>query len=223
MRLRPQPAPALLLLLPALRVLAATVAAHGESLPVARAAVPDYDSINALPLPLAPAAAPPGAQTKSTKDAPVDGLDGKPHEGPWVDDRDRAASTKSNLQPAVVEDLRPGASRTSSTKELTKEEWAALGGDGDGVMDDPARQSPQGLRGTEGGVSAKDKNRKEKEDKTGERVEQVPQPPKEQPPHPHVGQEKVDEASETETSVRKLGAQGLEVRFIRMPCLSLPS
>jgi hypothetical protein len=118
------------------------------------------------------------------------------------------------LQPAVVEELQPAASRASSTKELTKEEWAALGAEGDGVMDDPNRPAPKGNTGTEGGVSQKDQERKEQEGKTGEKVEQVPQPPKEAPPHSHNGQETLEDTEDGDTQTRKLGAQGLEVSAI---------
>lgn len=203
MRLRQQRAPALLLLLPTLRALAATVPTDTEAGAVARAAVPDLEAVSTL----APSS--PSLQNKATKDAPVDGLDGKPHEGPWVDDR--LPDSKGKLQPAVVEELGPSASRASSTKELTKEEWAALGAEGDGVMDDPNRPAPKGNTGTEGGVSQKDQERKEHEGKTGEKLEQVPQPPKEAPPHPHTGQETLEDTEQGDAETRKLGAQGLEV------------
>jgi hypothetical protein len=110
-----------------------------------------------------------------------------------------------------VEELRPTVSRVSSTKELTKEEWSALGADGDGVMDDRNRPAPKGNTGTEGGVSAKDEERKKQEGKTGEKLEQVPQPPKEAPPHPHGAQETLEDTGDGQTETRKLGAQGLEV------------
>jgi hypothetical protein len=127
-------------------------------------------------------------------------MDGKPHQGPYIEDEPGTPKK----QPAVVEELGPTASHVSPSKELTKEEWAALGAEGDGVMDDPNRASPQGNTGTEGGISSKDKDWKDGQ-------EQVPQPPKEAPPHPHGEQETLGENKETETQTRKAGAQGLEV------------
>lgn len=204
MRLRHQRAPALLLLIPTLQVLAASIITDAEEAQVARAAVPDYTDVSTATA----SPTPPPSKGKGTKDAPVDGFDGKPHEGPFLEEK--PATPKK--QPAGVEELRPGATRISSAPELTKEEWAALGAEGDGVMDDPNRSSPKGNTGTEGGVSAKEKERKEQEDKTGEKLEQVPQPPKEALPHPHGEQEALQEETSTTTQIRQLGAQGLEVR-----------
>jgi hypothetical protein len=207
MRLRQNRAPALLLLLPTLRVFAATTVTDAEEAQVARAVVPDYAGVSTVPT------ATPTSVIKATKDAPVDGLDGKPHAGPYIDD---TPPIEKKL-PATVEDLRPEAAKPKPkpkpAKELTKEEWAALGGpENDGVMDDPNRSAPKGNTGTEGGVSAKDKDRKVQEDKTGEKAEQVPTPPKEAPPHPHGEQERIaGDNQDTETLTKKLGAQGLEV------------
>ena len=200
MRLRHQRAPALLLLLPALHAFAASIATDLDNKQVARAAPPEYADATALPSPT-----PIGKV--GTKDAPVDGLDGKPHRGPYVDDKPPGPKK----QPAGVEELRPGATRISSpTIQKTKEELAALGVDGDGVMDDPNRPSPQGNTGIEGGVSAKEKDRKEKEDKTGEKTEKVPESPKELPPLPH-GQETPKDKEGKDSQTKALGAQGLEV------------
>ncbi|KAF2791489.1 UPF0016-domain-containing protein [Melanomma pulvis-pyrius CBS 109.77] len=204
MRLRHQRAPALLLLLAALRAFAATIAADLQDSQVARAALPEYSDSSTLNPSPTPA-------SKATKDAPVDGLDGKPHEGPYIDDK----SAAPQKQPAGVEELRPGATRIPSTTtttaphEKTKEELAALGVDGDGVMDDKNRPSPKGNTGTEGGVSAKEKDRKEQEDKTGEKAEKIPESPKEAPPLPH-GQERLEEKEDIESQTKVLGAQGLE-------------
>ncbi|KAF2747926.1 UPF0016-domain-containing protein [Sporormia fimetaria CBS 119925] len=200
MRLRPARAPALVLLFPALQALAAAVPTDAEDQQLARAVIPEYDDLST------PSPAPPTPPSKATKDAPVDGLDGKPHEGPWVDDR---TSSKQKL-PAVVEELGEVAEHNSPTKELTKEEWAALGAEGDSVMDHRDRETPKGNTGTEGGVSAKEQERKKQEGKTGERVGQVPQSPKEPPPHPHSGQEAIDEDNDSSAETRRLGAQGLE-------------
>ncbi|KAF1999668.1 UPF0016-domain-containing protein [Amniculicola lignicola CBS 123094] len=205
MRLRHPRAPALLLLLPTLQAFAATIAVDPDEQQVARAVVPEYSDINTLP------AATGTPAFKATKDAPVDGLDGKPHEGPFLGD-DKPSLVQNEKAPAVVEDLAPGASREaiSPSLQMTKEEWAALGAEADGVMDDKNRASPQGNTGTEGGVSEKEKTRKEHEDMTGERLEKVPEPPKEAPPLPHGEQQRIEDTNSLETQTKKLGAQGLE-------------
>ena len=110
-----------------------------------------------------------------TKDAPIDGKDGKPHAGPFVEtaaERDRKkAKVSTDEEPAVNPSTGPA------------KEQADLRQSNDGVMDDPNRIGPKaGTRGTEGGVSEKSK-----EQKIGE--EKRPDPPKEVPPLPHSEQE----------------------------------
>ena len=110
-----------------------------------------------------------------TKDAPIDGKDGKPHTGPFVEteaERDRKKTKDSpDEEPAVMPSTGPAKEQTSVRQS------------NDGVMDDPNRVGPKdGTRGTEGGMSEKSK-----EEKTGE--EKKPDPPKEAPPLPHSEQE----------------------------------
>ncbi|KAF2828502.1 UPF0016-domain-containing protein [Ophiobolus disseminans] len=199
MRIRQSRVPALVLLLPALHVLATSIA-KADSEPVARAvaAPPTYPDVSAAPNPsLAPTTA------KGTKNAPYDGQDGMPHEGPYVKDE-----PVSNKKPAVVEDLGPkktvaGPPRASSTV-------AVLDGD-KSVMQDPDRKLATGNKGTEGGVSAKDKERLAHEDKTGEKLEKVPESPKEAPPLPHSEQKQLHgEVLDADPTTRVLGAVGLE-------------
>ena len=203
MRLR-QPRPhTLLLLLPALRVLATSVAVDtsDDRLP-ARAVVPAYTQATYSP----DASLAPTAPAKGTKDAPFDGLDGKPHAGPYVDDDPKYKGKKA---PNVVEDLgsakKPGASSETVLVDDVK--------DGDkSVMQDPDRKLATGKTGVEGGVSAKDKERLAHEDKTGSKKEQVPTAPKEAPPLPHGEQSHLKEAaSVVASSTRLAGAVGLEV------------
>jgi putative Ca2+/H+ antiporter (TMEM165/GDT1 family) len=111
-----------------------------------------------------------------TEDAPVDGLDGKPHAGPFVD------TTPEQSSSATV-------SVTASTKKALPtllEKFAGEGADipekNDGVMNDEGRVKPKkGTTGTEGGVSEKDKVKLAK----GGNVENKPQSPVEAPPLPH--------------------------------------
>jgi len=202
MRLRQSRVPALIFLLPALQVLATSIS-KADSEPAARAvaAPPAYADVSAAPDPsLAPTTG-----TKGTKNAPFDGQDGMPHEGPYVKDD----PVPSNKKPAIVEDLGPkktvaGPPKASSTVEVL---------DGDkSVMQDPDRKLATGNKGTEGGVSAKDKERLAHEEKTGEKLEKIPESPKEAPPLPHSEQKQLHgEVLEGETSTRALGAVGLEV------------
>lgn len=207
MRLRPSQTHTLLLLLPALRVLATSIAVDTADKPVARAAVPAYTLASSLPdASLAPAS--PGS--KGTKDAPVDGLDGKPHAGPYVDD----TPTSHDKKPNVVEDLRPGKTPASSLEDsttLVEADDSVLDGD-KSVMQDPDRKLATGSTGTEGGVSAKDKERLAHEEKTGEKMEKVPESPKEAPPQPHADQKQLGNSPTTTSTTRVLGAVGLEVR-----------
>ncbi|KAM3084167.1 GCR1-dependent translation factor 1 [Clarireedia jacksonii] len=130
-----------------------------------------------------------------TKDAPVDGKDGKPHAGPFVgNEKDPKTDAKPDpKKPKATED---GELVVPGTKSAKPKEEAMVAADGtkipqvnDGVMNDPSREPPKhGTTGTEGGVSEKDKARKAKEGQTGEKVEKKPDSPKEAPPLPHSEQ-----------------------------------
>ncbi|RMZ71714.1 GCR1-dependent translation factor 1 [Pyrenophora seminiperda CCB06] len=207
MRIRQSRPHTLLLLLPALRVLATSVAGEtpNEKL-LARAAVPVAGPVagpaftQAAFIAEASPASTPGA--KGTKDAPVDGLDGKPHAGPYVDDTPKAHEKAPN----VVEDLGSPKKPKASPESVLVDK--VLDGD-KSVMQDPSRKLATGKTGTEGGVSAKDKERLAHEDKTGSKMKQVPESPKEAPPHPS-DQKKLKDAAATASVTRALGAGGLE-------------
>lgn len=118
-----------------------------------------------------------------TKDAPVDGKDGRPHLGPFVEttaERDRKK-------------LKESGDGVPKQKELGGSSSEGLPVSNDGVMDDPNRKGPkEGTRGTEGGISEKTKDGKEdKKDGT----EKKPDPPKEAPPLPHSEQKSLDKQS----------------------------
>jgi Ca2+/H+ antiporter, TMEM165/GDT1 family len=147
-----------------------------------------------------------------TKDAPVDGKDGRPHAGPWVETEARRDRKKAKEAGEEEAPLKPIA------KPL-KDKLASLS-DGerppelnDGVMDDPHRVGPkEGTRGTEGGVSEKSRESKTNEEKKVD-------PPKEAPPLPHSEQEKIDKtekdegATEDEKPKEEAQIAGLEVLF----------
>lgn len=124
------------------------------------------------------------ANPVGTKDAPIDGKDGKPHAGPFIEtaaERDRKKAKGSSDEEPVVT-LPTGAAK----------EQADLRPSNDGVMDDPNRTGPKdGTRGTEGGVSEKSK-----ETKVGE--EKRPDSPKEAPPLPHSEQEMMKDRDDKE-------------------------
>ncbi|KAF4583112.1 Transmembrane protein [Ophiocordyceps camponoti-floridani] len=113
-----------------------------------------------------------------TKEAPVDGRDGKPHTGPFVEKTD---SDRTGLPP-----LR------GRPEDPTVVDGIKIPKSNDGVMFDRNRERPlEGTTGTEGGVSEKDKARKEKEGQTGERTVGQPKSPKEQPRLPDSEEKKL--------------------------------
>lgn len=194
MKLRRRPAPLLLFLIPAFTSLAlAADARDAKGLAKDRAAPLQQD-----PIPTLVSSPSRSKDDVGTKDAPIDGLDGKPHKGPFLVDN-------SEKKPVLdVEDLVPEKSTPASVgpNKLVEE---------DGVMNDRNRNSPKkGTTGTEGGVSEKTRDRKAKEDEFA-----VPTPPKEAPPLPHSEQERLNEKlgldDTTTTTAKALGAVGLEV------------
>ena len=158
-----------------------------------------------------------------TKDAPVDGKDGRPHEGPFVEtsaERDRKKAKESG------EEEIPAPAKKPAPKDAIKGASYADGWkipmpeSNDGVMDDPNRLGPkEGTRGTEGGISGKNRDRLAQDIQISSKTEKKPDPPKEAPPLPHSEQEKSDgkgakglskeETTAQEETPKELG--GLEV------------
>lgn len=168
-----------------------------------------------------------------TKDAPVDGKDGKPHAGPWVSTDSDQTNADSTDADSVV---KPGKKDDS---ELVGSYGTDIPQFNDGVMDDRNREAPKhGTTGTEGGVSEKDKARKAQEGQTGEKVGKTPDSPKEARPLPlseetkNVGEKNLPEGGTTKTKAKDEegdgetadGLAGLEVRsiFYPAPCLTIP-
>lgn len=122
------------------------------------------------------------ANSIGTADAPVDGKDGKPHAGPFIEtsaqrERQKAKDAGEELVPDVL----------STTKQTT------IPQSNDGVMDDASRKAPkEGTRGTEGGVSEKSKDSRLGEQK-------IPDAPKEAPPLPHSEEQKMKGKDSKET------------------------
>ncbi|KAJ6114874.1 hypothetical protein N7486_000652 [Penicillium sp. IBT 16267x] len=127
-------------------------------------------------------------------DVPVDGKDGRPHAGPWVEtsaDRDRKSSKGSDDVDLVSTNY---DSKIPSSDHLSTEEGKMIPHSNGGVMDDPHRAGPQeGTRGTEGGVSEKGKENLYNAAK-------VPDSPKEALPLPPSEKQKLPSDSEDATS-----------------------
>ncbi|POR37574.1 Transmembrane protein [Tolypocladium paradoxum] len=176
MKFRTKSSPLLLLLLPSLAAGLApnAPAAKGDDT-VAVASSRDSDDGSA-PVALG------GRHGLPTKDAPVDGKDGKPHLGPFVG-TDGATVDPDRQQ------LPPLKGRP---QDPTYVDGKKIPESNDGVMFDKNRERPQeGTTGTEGGVSEKDKARKAKEGQTGEKALVQPESPKEKPPLPHSEEQKL--------------------------------
>ncbi|KAA8645735.1 hypothetical protein EYZ11_001248 [Aspergillus tanneri] len=158
---------------------------------------------------LAPVHSTPKVAPKGTQDAPVDGRDGRPHAGPWVEtnaERDRKKSGSglpSDIpsNPKLSEHLGPDGNPMPYSN--------------DGVMDDPHRTGPkEGTRGTEGGVSEKLK------DNTNS-GEKVPDGPREVPPLPHSEKQRLQPSEDTDESKGSGGSGGSSLGVLEKP-IDLP-
>lgn len=178
----------------------------------------------ATPLDSADATASAGGKGRyglSAKNAPVDGKDGKPHSGPFVETDGTATSSDNQELPPLKG--RPRDPTIVDGKKIPESN--------DGVMFDKNRQRPQeGTTGTEGGVSEKAKARKAKEGETGEKVLAQPESPKEQPPLPHSEEQKLRTSDDKDKNRAKQASDkdadktdytGLDVG--RPSCSSRPS
>lgn len=129
-----------------------------------------------------------------TKGAPLDGKDGRPHQGPFVEtnaERDRKKAKESGDEEIGSSSKKPGSKE--EVKGASSVDGPKMPETNDGVMDDPNRLGPkEGTRGTEGGISEKNRMGKTQEGTTGlVKSEKKPDPPKEVPPLPHSEQEKL--------------------------------
>ncbi|KUJ14386.1 putative GCR1-dependent translation factor 1 [Mollisia scopiformis] len=190
MKFRRRPAPLLLLLLPSLATALSAAAQDNIQSTLSKNTQPRDARIDPHPSPVVDLA----AKSKldiGTKDAPVDGKDGKPHAGPWVGSEKDSKDTKKDSKKSKSEDGELVTTKTDTSKMVTPD-GEKIPAVNDGVMDDPHRQLPkEGTTGTEGGVSEKDKARKAQEGQTGEKLEKKPDSPKEAPPLPHSEQTKI--------------------------------
>lgn len=133
-----------------------------------------------------------------TKDAPVDGMDGKPHAGPFVDPLDPLWHP-------------PESSRKVKQSDNLKLPTSGQPPPGDGVMNDPHRKPPRkGTTGTEGGVTEKDRDRKIHEINTGEKMMQKPDSPK--APSSLDDRNDVLDTKDGTTKEAKLGDKPMDVK-----------
>lgn len=121
------------------------------------------------------------------KDAPVDGKDGRPHEGPWVETEAERLRKKGKDGPKKIP--KPGTDGDDPRYPKSN----------DGVMDDRNRSGPkEGTRGTEGGISEKSREKPENVE-----VEKKPEAPKEAPSLPHSEEEKIKAVDDVKSKVLK--------------------
>ncbi|CEJ91323.1 hypothetical protein VHEMI07044 [[Torrubiella] hemipterigena] len=204
MRLTSKQSSLVLLLLPALVAGLSTPASADQAAGLPRGDKADKDAAIAIP----------GRPVTGTKDAPVDGKDGKPHLGPFVDtDRPASIDTKPSKDTAPLK---------GKPKDPTIVDGKKIPETNDNIMADKGRQKPEeGKTGTEGGVTEKDKVRKEQEDKTGEKSITKVEAPKEQPPLPHSAEEKlnkgkpkpVDKTQDKEKDVSKSKTEKEDISY----------
>ncbi|KAF4448129.1 hypothetical protein F53441_8445 [Fusarium austroafricanum] len=156
-----------------------------------------------------------------TKYAPIDGRDGKPHHGPFIEIDDHKKTTEkapaAGSDPAAGSGPGKGAGAGTSPEagagapppkvDTKPDSLPGLKGrpddptvvDGekipktnDGVMFDTNRvHAQEGTTGTEGGVTERYRARKLEEDAAGEETFRKPSSPKEAPPLPHSEEEKI--------------------------------
>jgi len=132
----------------------------------------------------------------------VDGKDGRPHAGPWVEtgaERDRKSAKVSGDIDQVSTKY---DSKIPSSEHLSTEDGKIIPHSNSGVMDDPNRAGPrEGTRGTEGGVSERKKENQYN-------AEKVPGGPKEAPPLPHSEEQKLPSDSDSATGTGGRTAEG---------------
>ncbi|KAK5940013.1 GCR1-dependent translation factor 1 [Knufia obscura] len=121
-----------------------------------------------------------------TEHAPVDGKDGIPHEGPWVETS--AERERKKAKTSLDDDNSLSHTTHTQMKDYQGEvSHEKIPQSNEGVMDDKSRSGPiEGTRGTEGGITQKSKNKD-----TISVDQKRPDAPKEQPPLPHSEKEKL--------------------------------
>ena len=175
-----------------------------------REASPELREVGREPVPeqaAGPRQANPQKPYKGTEDAPVDGEDGKPKIGPFVDYAGEKTKTRKFGAEPTTADEKARPTSLDRFKESPEEGWKLedIPEKNDGVMNDENRIAPKkGTDGTAGGISEKEKERKAK----GYAAENKPQQPKEAPELPHSEQERVEEEQKKKAAKENMDANG---------------
>lgn len=188
MKFRTGHSPLLLLLIPSIAsALAARAVDADENLP--------RTGVDTLPPPIK------GRHDLPTKDAPVDGRDGKPHLGPFVGTEPVGDTDHQDLPPLKG---RP--------EDPTIVDGVKIPETNDGVMFDKNHKPPaEGTTGLEGGISEKDKARKAREGISGEKAVTQPESPKEQPPLPPSDEKTLKDKPKQSSDEDSTSYTGLDV------------
>ncbi|EXJ95283.1 hypothetical protein A1O1_00403 [Capronia coronata CBS 617.96] len=126
-----------------------------------------------------------------TEHAPVDGRDGMPHEGPFVETTGER-SRKKTLASSLDDDLEVDDSKIKKTYSEQYSD-ADIPVSNDAVMDDRLRSNPaEGTRGVEGGISEKSKESR--------LTDKKPDAPKDARPLPHSEVEHIKEVDGSEVT-----------------------
>ena len=173
--------PILLFLLPAIVNVAAESLRTDSSILTPREASPDPGTL--IP-DLQFLSSSPKAFRRGPPYAPLDGQDGKPHAGPWVEtsaERDRKKA-KENAESSEASDIKFNSQ--ASSHDYPGPDGKIMPHSNDGATDDPDKLGPkEGTRGSEG-MSGNLRNGKQSK-------ERVPDSPKEAPPLPDSERQKV--------------------------------
>lgn len=136
-----------------------------------------------------PAIAPVKPARLGTEHAPVDGKDGVPHAGPWIETSAERERKKNGEDTETAQ--KPKSQNIQILKESVKDQ--TIPQSNEGVMDDKSRSGPaDGTRGTEGGMTEKTKSRGTLNPNIGNK----PQAPKEQPDLPHSEKEHIQSSQD---------------------------
>ncbi|KAL4873606.1 hypothetical protein BDV12DRAFT_160346 [Aspergillus spectabilis] len=186
--------PILLLLLPAITTALANQDADDEVVKGFTVVQRDTSGSNAVVSDLDELALNPSP--KGTLDAPVDGKDGRPHAGPWVETNAERHRKKSG----AVTSAGDRARSDTETAEHLDTNGVPIPYSNDGVMDDRNRAAPkEGTRGTEGGVSEKLRGSTSVGDKS-------PDSPREAPPLPHSEEQRLPTTGEDNNAKNTKGS-----------------
>lgn len=136
-----------------------------------------------------------------TEHAPIDGKDGIPKQGPWVETNAERERKKAKTDLDDDDDDHDTRASPAELKKYKGSSGQRIPQSNDGVMDDKSRTGPvEGTRGTEGGISEKSKSKSKDTTASDSRI---PDSPKGKPPLPHSEKEKLESPDEIEEESAK--------------------